>query len=103
MELKPINRQLRYNDFISKIFEPLVEEVGGLLPNASEHNILKRNPYPAYKIFQTLNAFTTEELVSAMEKTLDMQIQFKTTGTDEELLLEQLIYDICSDSKPRWS
>lgn len=103
MELKPINRQLRYNDFISKIFEPLVEEVGGLLPNASEHNILKRNPYPAYKIFQTLNAFTTEELVSAMEKTLDMQIQFKTTGTDEELLLEQLVYDICSDSKPRWS
>ncbi len=101
-ELKPISRQLRYNDFISKIFEPLAEEVGGLLPNASEHNILKRNPYPAYKIFQTLNAFTTEELVSAMEKTLDMQIQFKTTGTDEELLLEQLVYDICSDSKPRW-
>ena len=102
-ELKPISRQLRYNDFIAKIFEPLAEEVGGLLPNASEHNILKRNPYPAYKIFQTLNAFTTEELVSAMEKTLDMQIQFKTTGTDEELLLEQLVYDICSDSKPRWS
>ena len=102
-ELKPISRQLRYNDFITKIFEPLAEEVGELLPNAAEHNILKRNPYPAYKIFQTLNAFTTEELISAMEKTLDMQIQFKTTGSDEELLLEQLVYDICSESKPRWS
>lgn len=102
-ELKPISRQLRYNDFISKIFEPLAEELGGILPNASEYNILKRNPYPAYKIFQTLHAFTKEELVSAMEKTLEMQIQFKTTGADEELLLEQLVYDICNGSKPRWS
>ena len=102
-ELKPISRQLRYNDFISKVFEPLAEELGGLLPNAAEHNILKRNPYPAYKIFQTLHAFTQEELVSAMEKTLEMQIQFKTTGADEALLLEQLVYDICDGSKPRWS
>ena len=101
--LKPISRQLRYNDFISKIFEPLAEELGGLLPNAAEHNILKRNPYPAYKIFQTLHAFTKEELVNAMENTLEMQIQFKTTGPDEELLLEQLVYDICNGSKPRWS
>lgn len=102
-ELKPISRQLRYNDFISKIFEPLSEELSGLLPNAVEHNILKRNPYPAYKIFQTLHAFTKEELVSAMEKTLEMQIQIRTTDADEELLLEQLVYDICNGSKPRWS
>lgn len=101
--LKPISRQLRYNDFISKIFEPLAEEFSGLLPNAAEHNILKRNPYPAYKIFQTLQSFTKEELVSAMEKTLDMQIQFKTTDVDEELLLEQLVYDICNGSNPRWN
>ena len=102
-ELKPISRQLRYNDFISKIFEPLAAELGELLPNASEHNILKRNPYPAYKIFQTLHAFTTEELVSAMEKTLEMQIQFRTININSELLLEQLVYDICNGSKPRWS
>ena len=102
-ELKPISRQLRYNDFITKIFEPLAEEFGELLPNASEHNILKRNPYPAYKIFQTLHAFTTEELVSAMEKTLEMQIQSRTTHTNDELLLEQLVYEICNDSKPRLS
>ncbi len=100
-ELKPISRQIRYNDFISKIFEPLAEEVGALLPSTTEHNILKRNPYPAYKIFQTLHAFTIEELVSAMEKTLDMQIESRTTQTNEELLLEQLVYDICSSSDPR--
>ena len=102
-ELKPISRQLRYNDFITKIFEPLAEEVSELLPNAAEHNIFKRNPYPAYKIFQTLHAFSREELVSALEKTLDMQIQSRTTHVDEELLLEQLVYDICNGSKPRWS
>ena len=99
--LKPISRQLRYNDFIEKVFEPLAEELSDQLPNSTEYNILKRNPYPAYKIFQTLRSFSTEELVCAMEKTLDMQVQCRTTHLDDEVLLEQLVYDICEGNRPQ--
>ena len=101
--LKPIGRQTRFADFTEKIFQPLAAEIGELLPNSSDQNILKRHPFPAYKIFQTLHAFTAEELINAMEKTLEVEIQLKTTSFDGELLLEQLVYEICNSTKPRWN
>ena len=102
-ELKPIGRQVRFENFTKNIFQPLAEEIGDLLPQSATHNIMKRNPYIAYKIFQTLHAFTTEELMIALEKTLEVDIQLKTTPFDAELLLEQLVYDICNSSKRRWN
>lgn len=99
--LKPIGRQTRYENFIKNTFQPLAEEFGEILPKSASHNIMKRNPYVAFKIFQSLHAFTTAELMDALEKTLSVEIQMKTTSVDGELLLEQLLYDICSSSKPR--
>ncbi len=99
--LKPIGRQTRYENFIKNIFQPLAEEFGEILPQSAPHNIMKRNPYVAFKIFQSLHAFTTSELMCALEKVLSVEIQMKTTSVDGELLLEQLLYDICSSAKPR--
>ena len=101
--MKPISKQMRYPDFTANIFQPLTDEVGDLLPNSASYNIMKRNPYIAFKIFQTLHAFTTEELVTALEKTLEVEIQLKTTQSDGEVLLEQLVYDICDSSKHQWN
>ncbi len=98
-ELKPIGRQMRFENFTKNIFQPLAEEFGDLLPESATHNIMKRNPFIAYKVFQTLHAFTTKELMTALEKTLEVDIQLKTTPFDKELLLEQLVYDICNSSK----
>ena len=100
-ELKPIGRQTRYDNFIKNIFQPLAEEFSEILPQSASHNIMKRNPYVAFKIFQSLHAFTTAELMHALEKTLAVEIQMKTTVVDGELLLEQLLYDICSSTKSR--
>ncbi len=100
-ELKPIGKQTRYDNFIKNIFQPLAEEFSEILPQSASHNIMKRNPYVAFKIFQSLHAFTTAELMHALEKTLAIEIQMKTTSVDGELLLEQLLYDICSSAKPR--
>ena len=100
-ELKPIGRQTRYDNFIKNIFQPLAEEFSEILPQSASHNIMKRNPYVAFKIFQSLHAFTTSELMRALEQTLAVEIQMKTTSVDRELLLEQLLYDICSSGKPR--
>ena len=41
--------------------------------------------------------------MNAMEKTLEVEIQLKTTSFDKELLLEQLVYEICNSTKPRWN
>lgn len=98
-ELKPISRHTRYDDFIKKVFEPMAQELDEILPNSASRNVLKGSPYPAYKVFQALQTFTAEELITALEKTLEVEIQMITTGLDGDVLLEQLVYDICDTPK----
>ena len=97
--LRPLRSRMPFSEFRNNIFQPLVEEVGGFLPKSSTHNILKQNPYVAYKIFQTLHAFTAEELVIAIEKTLIVDTQLKTSEQNETGILEQLVCELCNSPK----
>ena len=92
---------MRYPDFTSKIFQPLVEEFADLLPTSQTSNILKRSPYITYKIFQSINSFTTPELMDDLNKVLEVEIQLKTAPSNGEILLEQLVFDICRSSKKK--
>jgi DNA polymerase III delta subunit len=92
-----------FREFTANIFQPLAEEAGSALPKTPTHNILKQNPYVAYKIFQTLNAFTIDELVTALEKSLDVDVQLKTSKTDTTCILEQLVCELCTASTERRS
>lgn len=100
-ELRPFRGRMPLKDFISNIFQPIAEEVGNLLPKSATHNILKQNPYVAYKIFQTLHAFTAEELAIALEKTLAVDTELKTSQTDATCTLEQLVYELCDNRQTR--
>ena len=94
--IRPFRSRMSFSVFTQNIFQPLVEEVGSFLPKAATHNILKQNPYVAYKVFQTLHAFTAEELVVAIEKTLIVDIQLKTSEQNETGILEQLVCELCT-------
>lgn len=100
-ELRPFRGRMPLKDFISNIFQPIAEEVENLLPKSATHNILKQNPYVAYKIFQTLHAFTAEELAIALEKTLEVDTELKTSQTDATCTLEQLVYELCNNRQTR--
>lgn len=95
-ELRIIHSRMPFREFTENIFQPLAKEVGGILPNTATHNILKQNPYVAYKIFQTLNAFTVDELVTALEKSLDVDTQLKTSNPDATRILEQFVCELCT-------
>ena len=97
--LRPLRSRMPFSEFTKNIFQSLVEEVGGFLPKSATHNILKQNPYVAYKIFQTLHAFTAEELVIAIEKTLIVDTQLKTSELNETGILEQLVCELCNSPK----
>ena len=97
--LRPLRSRMPFSEFTKNIFQLLVEEMGGVLPKSVTHNILKQNPYVAYKIFQTLHAFTVEELVIAIEKTLIVDIQLKTSDPNETGILEQLVCELCNTPK----
>ena len=96
--LRPLHGRMPLKDFVKNIFQPITEEVGSLLPKAATHNILKQNPYVAYKVFQTLHAFTTKEIVTALEKTLEVDTELKTSQTDPIPTLEQLVYELCDNA-----
>lgn len=95
-ELRPTQLRMSFPRFRDNVFPSLAAELGDLFPKTASHNILKQNPYVAYKIFQTLNAFTVDELVSAIERTLDVDIQLKTSSANERAILEQLICELCA-------
>ena len=96
--IRPLRSRMPLQDFIKNIFQPITKEIGSLLPKAATHNILKQNPYVAYKVFQTLHAFTTKELATALEKTLEVDTELKTSQTDPISTLEQLVYELCDNS-----
>jgi DNA polymerase III delta subunit len=97
--LRPLRSRMPFSEFTKNIFQPLVEEMGGVLPKSATHNVLKQNPYVAYKIFQTLHAFTAEELVIAIEKTLIVDTQLKTSELNKTGVLEQLVCELCTSPK----
>ena len=102
-ELRNVHSRMPFREFTANIFQPLAEEAGSALPKTATHNILKQNPYVAYKIFQTLNAFTIDELVTALEKSLDVDVQLKTSNPDATCILEQLVCELCTASTERRS
>ena len=100
-KFRNVHSRMPFRDFTANIFQPLAEEVGSALPKTATHNILKQNPYVAYKIFQTLNAFTIDELVIALEKSLDADAQLKTSTSDATGILEQLVCELCRTPSER--
>ncbi len=97
--LKPIGRRMPPYTFDNEIFKPLAAENADLLPKTAATNILKQNPYAAYKIFQTLTSFRHEELIVALEKALEADIQLKTNQLDATCILEQLVCELCHSPK----
>ena len=99
--LRPLRSRMPFAEFKKNIFQPLAGEVGDVLPKSATHNILKQNPYVAYKIFQTLHAFTVGELVDAIEKTLVVDTELKTSDSDDACVLEQLVCELSTSSTGR--
>ena len=99
--LRTVHSRMPFRDFTANIFQPLAEEAGSDLPKTATHNILKQNPYVAYKVFQTLNAFTVDELVAALEKSLEADTQLKTSTSDATCILEQLVCELCTTPSER--
>ena len=100
-DIRTIRSRMPLRDFTATIFQPLAEKIKDILPKSATDNILKQNPYVAYKTFQTLNAFTVEELVTSLEKTLEVDAQLKTTNTDATCMLEQLVCELCTTPSGR--
>ena len=92
---KQVRRRMPFSTFVKDVFKPISQEMADFLPTAPDTNVLKQRPYAAYKIFQTLHAFTVDELMAALQKALEVDTQLKTTQLDATCILEQLVCELC--------
>jgi len=54
------------------------------------------NPYPVYQMLKKSEKFTIDELLSAMECLSEADLRLKTTGQHPRIVLEDMIFRICS-------
>ena len=102
-ELRPTAARMNYQSFVDTIFKPIAAKMSNLLPESPQVNLLKQNPYAAYKVIQGILSFSTEELIGGLEKTLEADIQLKSSQLDPVCILEQLVYEICAKPHGRRS
>jgi len=86
--------RMRYDDF-KNYFSKLPSSASQQLPESRQHNLLKQNPYAAYKILQSIDQFSTDELIKYMEILLKADIQLKSSESSPKTVLEQVIFDLC--------
>jgi len=90
-----------YQVFNQRVFQPLAEKISHRLPESAQLNLLKQNPYAAYKIAQSLRFFGQAELENALESVLQADIELKSSSLPTEQILEELICDLCRRPAPR--
>jgi DNA polymerase III delta subunit len=88
---------LNYNDFQKRFSDKLSSEIIAMLPDSGQLNVLKQ-PYPLYIAIQQIKNFTVAELINAMERLLEADIQLKSGTLTPELVVEMLVVDLCSKS-----
>ena len=96
--------RMRYNDF-RNYFTELPSSASQQLPKSRQHNLLKQNPYAAFKILQSIARFKTNELIKGLEILLNADIQLKSSASSPKTILEQVIFDLSEKPdvrKPRY-
>ena len=91
-----------FNDYakFAEEYRKIPAEIVAQLPASDKLNLLKqKSTYPALITFRNVINYTQEELVSAMERLLEANIQLKSSQSTPQIILEQLVVDLCSESK----
>jgi len=97
--LKPESSLSNYDSFQQQVLKKLSPQLIDMLPESKQSNLLKQSPYPMYITIQQAKNFTVNELIRAMERLLEADIQLKSGSLTPELVVEMLVIDLCSPSK----
>jgi len=92
--------RMDYKNFVNA-YRNLPKELSAQFPTERRFNLLKQSPYPVYLALRQTNNFTLQELLEAMERLLETDIQLKTSQYEPGLILEQLIVELCMKPKIR--
>ena len=96
-DLKPEVTQISYDVFQKREYKKLQSELGDKLPDSRQLNLLKQHAFPVHLTLQQAKNFTVQELIKAMERLLEADIQLKSSVLTPELVVEMLVMDLIND------
>jgi DNA polymerase-3 subunit delta len=97
-DLKLDMSRMTYDRFQKRAYKNIPPELVTRLPESQQLNVLKQHPYPLYITLSQVKNFTVQELVKAMERLLEADIQIKTGQLTPALVVEMLVMDLVSKS-----
>jgi len=97
-DLKSDALQMSYDAFQQRVYKKLSPELMDELPESKQLNVLKQHPYSLYIILRQVRNFTVQELIKAMERLLEADVQLKTGQLTPKLVVEMLVMDLVSNA-----
>jgi len=97
-DLKPEMARMDYDVFMRGAYKKLPPTLADKLPDAKELNILKQHPYALHITMRQASNFTIQELVNAMGRLLEADIQLKTGRLTPQLVVEMLVMDLVNNA-----
>jgi len=94
-DLKP---EMARMDYDRNAYKKLPPTLADKLPDSKELNILKQHPYALHITLRQASNFTIQELVNAMGRLLEADIQLKTGRLTPELVVEMLVMDLVNNA-----
>ena len=95
-DLKQKMTRMSYDAFQNRVYKKLPSDLIDRLPDSKQLNLLKQHPYPLYLTLRQAKNFEVQELIKAMERLLEADIQLKTGRLTPGLVVEMLVMDLCS-------
>jgi DNA polymerase-3 subunit delta len=93
-DLKPDVSRMSYDAFQQRVYKKLPSELIDELPESKSLNLLKQHPYPLHLTLRQAKNFTVQELIKAMERLLEADIQLKTGRLTPKLVVEMLVMEL---------
>ena len=93
-DLKPEMSRMSYDAFQKRVYKKLPSELVDKLPDSKQLNLLKQHPYSLHITLRQAKNFTVQELIKAMERLLEADIQLKSSRLTPELVVEMLVMEL---------
>jgi DNA polymerase-3 subunit delta len=98
-DLKSDVTKMSYDAFQERIYKKLPSQLIDKLPDSKQLNLLKQHPYPIHLTLRQAVNFTTQELVEAMKRLLEADIQLKSSRLTPELVIEMLVVELVGNKR----
>ncbi|MBD3184519.1 DNA polymerase III subunit delta [Candidatus Poribacteria bacterium] len=86
--------RMSYNVFQKNAYKNIPSNIIEKLPESKTLNLLKQHPYPLHNTLRQAGNFTVDELIKAMKRLLEADIQLKSGSLTPELVVEMLVVDL---------